>query len=128
MDLPGSAQPRSSYADPSTRHDALRHGSSSEAQHALASASSSSARTQERTDPSAQSMEREAVALSPDGIPGDASYATVRRPDAGVSCMTEDQLPQEAEQMAQLMLQARVTQYAHLLAELGELTATNTNW
>ena len=52
-------------------------------------------------------MEREAVALSPDGIPGDVSYANVCRPDAGVSRMTEDQLPQEAEQMAQLMRQAR---------------------
>ena len=84
MDSPGSAQPRSSYADPPT----FRHGSRSEAQHPLvspASASSSSARNQTLT----QSMEREAVALSPDGIPGDVSYANVRRPDAGISRMTE---------------------------------------
>ena len=70
---------------------------------------------------SAQSMEREALALSPDGIPCDVSYANVRRLDAGVSRSAEDQHPREAEQLAQLMRQARVTQYAHLLAELGAL-------
>ena len=62
---------------------------------------------------SAQSMEREALALSQDGIPCDVSYANVRRLDAGVSRPAEDPapLPHEAEQLARLLQQARVTQY-----------------
>ena len=70
---------------------------------------------------SAQSMEREALALSQDGIPCDVSYANVRRLDAGVSRSAEDAapLPHDAEQLARLLQQARVTQYADLLEELG---------
>ena len=105
MDSPNTRQTRSAYADPSTHEPAFRHGSSSEAQHALVSpapASSSSARTQERHVMSAQSMEREALALSQDGIPCDVSYANVRRLDAGVSRSAEDAapLPHDAEQLA----------------------------
>ena len=71
-------------------------------------------------------MEREALALLPDGIPGDVSYANVRRHvDAGVSRPAEDAapLPHEAEQLARLLQQARVTKYADLLAELGAQNA-----
>ena len=75
---------------------------------------------------SALSVERRGVAALPDGFPGDVSHGSnVCRPDAGVSRPTEDlaQHPNEAEQFALLLQQARVTQYADLLAELGAQNA-----
>ena len=76
---------------------------------------------------SALGVEQRGVAALPEGFPEDASHGSNVRvgTSAGVSHTAEDlaQLPHEAEQLARLLQQARATQYAGLLAELGAQNA-----
>ena len=72
-------------------------------------------------------MEPGGVAALPEGFPEGASHGSNVRLglSAGVSRTAEDlaQLPHEEELLARLLQQARVTQYAGLLAELGAQNA-----
>ena len=66
MDSPGSAQPRSSYADPPVRDSTFPHGSSAKVQKGLISPLSSVRK--EGLAMTAQSMERRGAAARQDGI------------------------------------------------------------
>ena len=125
MDSPSTRQTRTAYDSTLTREPAFPHGSSSGVRDGQA-CPPSSAQAEERLELSALSVEQRGVAALPGGHPADASHGSnVRRPVAGVSRPAQDPapLPHGAEQLARLLQQARVTQYADLLAELGAQNA-----
>ena len=78
---------------------------------------------------SALSVEPRGVAALPEGFPEDASHGSNVRAglSAHASRTAEDlaQPPHEAELLARLLQQARVTQYADLISELGAQSAAD---
>ena len=126
MDSPSARQNRIAYDSTLTRDPAFPHGSSSEVRDGHDSPPTS-VQVEERRGLSALSVEPRGVAALPEGFPEDASHGSNVRagPSAGASHTAEDlaQLPHEAELLARLLQQARATQYAGLLAELGAVNA-----
>ena len=126
MDSPNARQNRIAYDSTLTREPAFPHGSSSEVRDGHDSPPTS-VQVEERRGLSGLSVELRGVAALPEGFPEDASHGSNVRvgTSAGVSHTAEDlaQLPHEAEQLARLLQQARATQYAGLLAELGAVNA-----
>ena len=128
MDSPSARQNRIAYDSTLTRDPAFPHGSSSEVRDGHDSPPSS-VQDGKRRGLSALSVEQRGVAALPEGFPEDASHGSNVRVglSAGVSHTAEDlaQLPHEAEQLARLLQQARVTQYADLISELGAQSAAD---
>ena len=126
MDSPSARQNRIAYDSTLTREPAFPHGSSSEVRDGHDSPPSS-VQDGKRRGLSGLSVEPRGVAALPEGFPEDASHGSNVRLglSAGVSHTAEDlaQLPHEEELLARLLQQARVTQYADLLAELGAQNA-----
>ena len=128
MDSPSARQNRIAYDSTLTRDPAFPHGSSSEVRDGHDSPPTS-VQVEERRGLSALSVEPRGVAALPEGFPEDASHGSNVRVglSAGVSHTAGDlaQLPHEAEQLARLLQQARVTQYADLISELGAQSAAD---
>ena len=126
MDSPSARQNRIAYDSTLTREPAFPHGSSSEVRDGHDSPPSS-VQDGKRRGLSGLSVEPGGVAALPEGFPEGASHGSNVRLglSAGVSRTAEDlaQLPHEEELLARLLQQARVTQYAGLLAELGAQNA-----
>ena len=128
MDSPNARQNRIAYDSTLAREPAFPHGSSSEVRDGHDSPPTS-VQVEERRGSSGLSVELRGVAALPEGFPEDASHGSNVRvgTSAGVSHTAEDlaQLPHEAEQLARLLQQARVTQYADLITELGAQSAAD---
>ena len=128
MDSPNARQNRIAYDSTLTRDPAFPHGSSSEVRDGHDSPPAS-VQVEERRGLSGLSVEQRGVAALPEGFPEDASHGSNVRVglSAGVSHTADDlaQLPHEAELLARLLQQARVTQYAELITELGVQSAAD---
>ena len=128
MDSPSARQNRIAYDSTLTRDPAFPHGSSSEVRDGHDSPPTS-VPVEERRGLSALSVEPRGVAALPEGFPEDASHGSNVRAglSAHASRTAEDlaQPPHEAELLARLLQQARVTQYADLISELGAQSAAD---